>query len=248
MGWGTPQVQTYGGVQSAAVLFDEGHDGAVGIAAGDDSKNREQQDMLQLVELTLGPARVGDIAEQAEQLIERSHGNLLAVWLPCIDSKNSPRRNPPPGTAGMICATCSGADSTYPLSCIERLTALVVRGASRRVCVRSGTHFPPGGRARQTGCRRPGACAWPRASPPGCSVTSAIARVTAGAANGALSARPSTRRTVPILALSSPRSNTPAWPIPVPSTRTCTAPVARPRTALASRSNCSPIVHSSATT
>ena len=41
--------------------------------------------MLQLVELTLGPARVGDIAEQAEQLIERSHGNLLAVWLPCID-------------------------------------------------------------------------------------------------------------------------------------------------------------------
>ncbi len=84
--------------------------------------------------------------------------------------------------------------------------------------------------------------AWPRASPPGCSVTSAIARVTAGAANGALSARPSTRRTVPILALSSPRSNTPAWPIPVPSTRTCTAPVARPRTALASSSNCSQIV------
>ena len=120
MGWGTPPVQTEGGVQSAAVHFDEGHDGAVGIAAGDDSKDREQQDMLQLVELTLGPARVGDIAEQAEQLIERSHGNLLAVWLPCINSKNSPRRNPPPGTAGMICATCSGANSTYPLSCIER--------------------------------------------------------------------------------------------------------------------------------
>ena len=47
------------------------------------ARYREQQDMLQLVELTLGPARVGDIAEQAEQLIERSHGNLLAVWLPC---------------------------------------------------------------------------------------------------------------------------------------------------------------------
>ena len=69
---------------------------------------------------TLGPTRVRDIAEQAKQLIERSHGNLLAVWLLYIDSKNSPRRNPPPGTAGMICATCSGADSTYPLSCIER--------------------------------------------------------------------------------------------------------------------------------
>ena len=120
MGWRAPPVQTEGGVQSAAVHFDEGHDGTIGITTGDDSKDREQQDMLQLVELTLGPARVGDIAEQAEQLIERSHGNLLAVWLPCIDSKNSPRRNPPPGTAGMICVTCSGADSTYPLSCIER--------------------------------------------------------------------------------------------------------------------------------
>ena len=39
----------------AAVHFDEGHDGAVGIAAGDDSKDREQQDMLQLVELTPRP-------------------------------------------------------------------------------------------------------------------------------------------------------------------------------------------------
>ena len=120
MGWRAPPVQTEGGVQSAAVHFDEGHDGTIGITTGDDSKDREQQDVLQLIEFTLGPARVGDIAEQAEQLIERSHGNLLAVWLLYIDSKNSPRRNPPPGTAGMICATCSGADSTYPLSCIER--------------------------------------------------------------------------------------------------------------------------------
>ena len=120
MGGGAPPVQTEGGVQSAAVHLDEGDDGTIGIAAGDDSKDREQQDMLQLVELTLSPARVGDIAEQAEQLIERSHGNLLAVWLPCIDSKNSLRRNPPPGTARMICATCCGEDSTYQLNCIER--------------------------------------------------------------------------------------------------------------------------------
>jgi hypothetical protein len=65
----------------------------IGIAAGDDGKDGEQQNMLQLVELTLGPARVGDVAEQAEQLIERSHGNLLRIWLPCIDSKKSSRRN-----------------------------------------------------------------------------------------------------------------------------------------------------------
>jgi MFS family permease len=33
--------------------------------------------------LPLNPLTV-PAAEQAEQLIERSHGNLLAVWLPCI--------------------------------------------------------------------------------------------------------------------------------------------------------------------
>jgi len=120
MGGRAPPVQTEGSVQSAAVHFDEGHDGTIGIATRDDSKDREQQDMLQLVQLTLGPAWIGDVAEQAEQLIERSHGNLLAVWLPCIDSKNSLRRNPPPGTARMICATCCGEDSTYQLNCIER--------------------------------------------------------------------------------------------------------------------------------
>ena len=43
MGWGTPPVQTEGGVQSAAVHFHEGHDGAVGIAAGDDRKNRNSR-------------------------------------------------------------------------------------------------------------------------------------------------------------------------------------------------------------
>ena len=55
--------------------------------------------------------------------------------------------------------------------------------------------------------------AWPRASPRGCSATSTIARLTAGAAHGASSARPSTRWTAPIRALSSPRSNAPASPM-----------------------------------
>jgi hypothetical protein len=49
--------------------------------------------MGQLVELPLGSARVGDFAEQAEQMIERWQGNLLAVGLPCIDSEITPRRN-----------------------------------------------------------------------------------------------------------------------------------------------------------
>jgi hypothetical protein len=49
--------------------------------------------MGQLVELALGPSRVGDFAKQAEQMIERWQGNLLAVGLPRIDSEISPRRN-----------------------------------------------------------------------------------------------------------------------------------------------------------
>ena len=77
---------------------------------------------------------------------------------------------------------------------------------------------------------------------PGVPVTSAIARVTAGAANGALSARPSTRRTVPILALSSPRSKHARMADPRALYEDLSAPVARPRTALASSSNCSQIV------
>jgi hypothetical protein len=59
MGRGSPPMQTKGGVQPAAMHCDEGHDGTIGIAAGDDGKDREQQDMLQLVALALGPARVG---------------------------------------------------------------------------------------------------------------------------------------------------------------------------------------------
>jgi hypothetical protein len=120
MGGGAPPVQTEGGVQATAMHLDEGHDGAIGIAAGDDGKDREQQNMLQLIELTLGPAGIGDIAEQAEQMIERSHGNPLALWLPRIDSNNSPRRNPPFGPTGTIRPRCCRGDSTIPLRCIER--------------------------------------------------------------------------------------------------------------------------------
>ena len=55
MGWRTPPVQTEGGVQSAAVHFDEGYDGAIGIAAGDDSKDREQQDIVAACRAYLRP-------------------------------------------------------------------------------------------------------------------------------------------------------------------------------------------------
>jgi hypothetical protein len=98
MRWRTLPAQTEGGVQSAAVYLDEGLDGTIGIAAGDNGKDREQQDMRQLIDLAFGPARVRDLAEQAEQPIERPHGNLLVVWLPRIDSEISPRRNLPPGS------------------------------------------------------------------------------------------------------------------------------------------------------
>ena len=75
------------------------------------------------------------------------------------------------------------------------------------------THVPTlptfrAGQASSTSpwCPTPSAAALQRrADPPGCSATSGIARSTAGAGNGASSARLSTRRTAPILALSSPR-------------------------------------------
>jgi hypothetical protein len=115
MGRCASPAQTEGGIQAAAMHFDEGHDGTIGVAAGHDGKDGEQQNMLQLVEFTLGPARVGDIAEQAEQLIERSHGNLLRIWLPCIDSKNSSRRNRQSGSACTIGGMCCVKDSPCPL-------------------------------------------------------------------------------------------------------------------------------------
>ena len=68
--------QPEGGVEPAAVDGDERLDGSEGVPAGDDGEDREQQNMGQLVELALGPSRVGDFAEQAEQMIERWQGNL----------------------------------------------------------------------------------------------------------------------------------------------------------------------------
>ena len=53
-------------VQLDAVDLDEGFDGSKGVPAGHHGEDREQQDMVQLVEHALGPSRVGDFAEQAE--------------------------------------------------------------------------------------------------------------------------------------------------------------------------------------
>ena len=87
-------MQAERGVQPPAVHSDEGLDGAEGIAAGDDGKNGEQQNIGQLVEHTFGAAWVRDLAEHGEEWIERLHGYLPAVWLPGIDSDILPRRNP----------------------------------------------------------------------------------------------------------------------------------------------------------
>lgn len=70
MGRCAPPAQTESSVQAATMHFDEGHDGTIGIAAGYNGQDGEQQNMLQLVELSLRPAWVGDVAEQAEKLIE----------------------------------------------------------------------------------------------------------------------------------------------------------------------------------
>jgi hypothetical protein len=87
--------QTEGGVQPAAVHRDEGLDGAIRVATGDHGKDREQHNVGQLIELSFAPARVRNLAQQADQPVERSQRNLLVDGLPCIDSEISPRRNPP---------------------------------------------------------------------------------------------------------------------------------------------------------
>ena len=66
MGGRALPVQPEGGVQPAAVDLDERLDGSEGVPAGHHGEDREQKNMGQLVELTLGPSRVGDFAEQAE--------------------------------------------------------------------------------------------------------------------------------------------------------------------------------------
>lgn len=78
--------QAEGVVQAEAVGLDEGDDAAIGVGSGHHGEDREQQDIGQLVELAFRPARVGDLVQQVEQSIERSHGNLLTNRLPHIDS------------------------------------------------------------------------------------------------------------------------------------------------------------------
>src|SRR5271170_5950995 len=86
-------VQAERRVQSAAMHLDEGFDRAIRVPTGGHGEDREQQDIRLLIELAFGPARVRDLPEHADQSVERSQGNLLADWLPCIDSEISPRRN-----------------------------------------------------------------------------------------------------------------------------------------------------------
>jgi hypothetical protein len=114
MGRGTLPVQAAGGVQPAAMHRDEGLDGAEGIASGDHGEDREQQDIGQLVQLTLGPARVGDLPEHGEKLIERAHGNLLDGGLPAIDSGILPRRNPAFASDGRISPTVAAETQSSP--------------------------------------------------------------------------------------------------------------------------------------
>ena len=107
-------VQAEGGVQSATVHLDERLDGAEGIAAGDHSKDGEQQKIGQLVEFAFSPARVRNLAECCKELIERSHDNLLVIWLPGIDSENLPRRNPAPRSVHIFYSTVAPRTQHHP--------------------------------------------------------------------------------------------------------------------------------------
>jgi hypothetical protein len=116
----TLPVQAEGGVQSATMHFGESRDGTIGIGAGDDGKDGEQQNMGQLVELAFGSARIGDLAEHGEKLIERPHGNPLELWLPGIDSEIASRRNPATKVGLRKLPDCCATDSPFSPTGIER--------------------------------------------------------------------------------------------------------------------------------
>ena len=66
MGGRAVPAQAEGEVQPAAVDRDECLDGSEGVPAGDHREDREQQNVVKLVEHAFGPSRVGNFAEQAE--------------------------------------------------------------------------------------------------------------------------------------------------------------------------------------
>ena len=65
-----------GGIQLAAMDIDEGDDAAIGVAAGHDGKDGEQQHVGQLVELALSSAWIRDICQHVQQRGKRNHDNL----------------------------------------------------------------------------------------------------------------------------------------------------------------------------
>jgi len=65
-GRSTP-LQAEGRVQLAAVDGDESDDATIRVAAGYDRKNGEQQQVGQLVELSLRPARIMDVRQHVQQ-------------------------------------------------------------------------------------------------------------------------------------------------------------------------------------
>ena len=64
------------GVQPAAMDIDEGGDAAIRVAARHHGKDREQQDVFELVFLPLPAAWVRNLGQQGQQWRKTAHGNL----------------------------------------------------------------------------------------------------------------------------------------------------------------------------
>ena len=120
MGGRTLPAQPEGCVQPDAMDLDEGCDGSKGVPAGDHGEDREQQDMVQLVEHALGPPRVGDFAELAEQMVERLQGNLLAGWVAVHRFGDFAAPESCFFAFGTIVGMCCVPDSPFPGTSIKR--------------------------------------------------------------------------------------------------------------------------------
>ena len=106
-----PPFQAEGGIQLVAMHVDERDDTAIRVAACDNGEDGEQQDVRQLVELALGPARIRDIRQYVQQRRKRGHGNLRLGCHP-KSQKFSASRIPKTDQSPRSLRTCCKSDST----------------------------------------------------------------------------------------------------------------------------------------
>jgi len=98
-------------VQLFPVDLEVGAQATIRVGAAHNCEDGKQQHVLQLVELALGAARVGNCREQRKKVFERLQGDPQVIWSPDTDSDFLDPRNPPSRLAPQFVKTCCKSDS-----------------------------------------------------------------------------------------------------------------------------------------